>query len=77
MERKFYCDVCAGVPMDLTRKVGTKQSGKSYRQRWFKCPVCGFEKKIYADGERDEMADPYWAKRAVERVYKQQENNNQ
>lgn len=77
MNREFLCDVCHDVPMDLTQKVGTKQSGKSYRQRWFKCPVCGFEKKIFADGERDEVAEVYWAKQSVKRIYKQQEKNNQ
>lgn len=74
---KFLCDICGDVPMDLTKTVSAKQSGKSYRQRWFSCPVCGYEKKIFADGERDEKIEPYWAKQAVKRIYKQQEKNNQ
>jgi transcription elongation factor Elf1 len=76
MSNQFFCEVCHDVPMDLTRKVGTKQSGKSYRQRWFKCPVCGYEKKVYADGERDEVSTPYFAIKAIKRLYKQQEKNN-
>lgn len=75
MSDQFLCDVCHDVPMDLTKKVGTKQSGKSYRQRWFKCSVCGYEKKIFAGGQIDEVENPYWAKQSVKKMYKQQENN--
>ena len=71
---EFYCDIC-NAPMELTKTISTKESGKPYRQRWFKCVVCDYEKKIYADGRRNEKQDPYWAKQSVNKLYKQEEEN--
>lgn len=53
------CDICPGdVPMECTKTIGTKQSGKRWRQRWFKCPVCGYEKKINGSGYHSEVLVP-------------------
>lgn len=70
---EFYCDIC-NAPMKLIKKVGTKESGKSYRQRWFGCTVCDYQKKIYADGFRDEKIMPIYALSDVKKLYKQQES---
>ena len=51
----IICDICPNVKMSLTKTVGTKQSGKQYRMRWFKCPVCGMSdliKPIEHKGEK-------------------------
>jgi hypothetical protein len=44
------CDICT-APMELTNLIMCKDSGKPYRQRWFKCPVCGHQKMIFSNGE--------------------------
>ena len=54
----IICDICPNVKMSLTKTVGTKQSGKQYRMRWFKCPVCGYEKKINGSGYYQEVLVP-------------------
>ena len=56
--KSFTCDIC-NAPMELIKTIGTKQSGKHYRQRWFKCPIDGYIKKVYADGKRDETIMPF------------------
>lgn len=51
----IICDICPNVKMSLTKTVGAKQSGKQYRMRWFKCPVCGMSdliKPIEHKGEK-------------------------
>lgn len=70
MSEQFECDIC-GAPMKLIRFVGTKESGKSYRQRWFKCEICDYQKKIHANGERDEKLEPQWAIKEAKRVQNQ------
>ena len=57
MTKIFLCDIC-NAPMELIKTVGIKQSGKHYRQRWFKCPIDSYIKKVYADGKRDEEIMP-------------------
>lgn len=57
MSNEFYCDIC-NAPMELTRKIGTKESGRNYRQRWFKCTICDFEKKINGGGYYSEVKTP-------------------
>ena len=55
----IVCDICPGeVPMTCTKTIGTKQSGKRWRQRWFTCPVCGYEKKINGSGYNSEVLVP-------------------
>lgn len=71
---EFYCDIC-NAPMKLTKLISPKESGKPYRQRWFKCVVCDYEKKVYADGMRDDEINLYYAKQAVKKIYKEEEEN--
>ncbi len=53
------CDMCPGeVLMKCTKTISTKQSGKKWRQRWFTCPVCGYEKKINGSGYYQEVMVP-------------------
>lgn len=53
------CDMCPGeVPMKCTKIIGVKQSYKTWRQRWFTCPVCGYEKKINGSGYHSEVEVP-------------------
>jgi len=63
----FQCD-CCGQDMRLIKTVGTKQSGKPYRQRWFHCDLCDISKKIYAGGEIDEHINPENAIRSAKRM---------
>ena len=60
----FACD-CCGQDMQLIKTVGTKQSGKSYRQRWYYCDLCDITKKIYASGIIDEVINPDSAVRSA------------
>ncbi len=52
---KIICDICPNAEMKLTKTIGTKESGKRYRQRWFVCPICGMEKKINGSGYNSEV----------------------
>lgn len=70
-----YCDMCT-APMEQTKSIGTKESGKKYRQTWFKCQICGYEKKINGSGYCQDNVTPLKAKMDVEKMYKQQEKNN-
>lgn len=57
MSDEFSCDIC-NAPMKQTRVVGTKESGKRYRQRWFKCQICDFEKKVNGSGYYQDTIAP-------------------
>ena len=70
-----YCDICT-APMDQTRSIGTKESGKKWRQTWFKCPICGFEKKVNGTGYWQDHVIPLEAEYDVKKMYKEQERNN-
>ena len=52
------CDICPFVQMECVKTIGTKESKKRWRQRWFKCPVCGYEKKINGSGYYSEILVP-------------------
>jgi len=54
--------------MKLIKTVGTKQSGKPNRQRWFYCDLCDITKKIYAGGEIDEVINPENAVKAAKKM---------
>lgn len=54
----FLCDIC-NAPMVLTRTIGTKESGKKYRQRWYKCSICEYQKKINGSGYHSEVEVPH------------------
>jgi hypothetical protein len=55
---KIICEICPNVEMEIIKIISTKESGKRYRQRWFKCPVCGMEKKINGTGYNSEVLVP-------------------
>lgn len=57
MEYEFYCDVC-NAPMKLELTIGARASGKAYRRRRFKCPICEYGRTIYAGGDIDEHNTP-------------------
>lgn len=56
--KKIICDLCPNAEMELVKTISTKQSEKRWRQRWFKCPICGYEKKINGSGYRQEVLVP-------------------
>ena len=58
LTNKIYCDICNDVEMDCIKTVGTKESGKRYRQRWFKCSICNYEKKVNGSGYYQEVLVP-------------------
>jgi len=70
-----YCDMCT-APMQQTKFIGTKESGKKYRQTWFKCPICGYEKKVNGTGYYQDNITPLNAQDDVSKMYRQQERNN-
>jgi len=70
-----YCDMCT-APMEQTKSIGTKDSGMKYRQTWFKCPICGYEKKMYGSGVYSNEIVPMKAIKDVNKMFRQQENNN-
>jgi len=48
-KEEFPCDMC-NYPMDCVKTLRPKETGKKYRIRTFKCPVCGYQKDIYGRG---------------------------
>jgi len=69
-----YCDMCT-APMEEIKFIGTKESKQKYRQTWFKCPICGYEKKVYGSGYYSDIIVPQKAIRDAEKFFKQEENN--
>ena len=70
----FYCDICPGsVPMKLKERLPNSQKG--YRKRRFKCPVCDYEKVIYAGGEGDEKIFPERGIATVRAIAKKESEN--
>ena len=56
--KPIMCDMCPGdVPMTCTKTIGITPN-KHWRQRWFTCPICGYEKKINGSGYYQEVAVP-------------------
>lgn len=51
-------------------------SNKPYRIRRFQCDICENEETIFGTGTRDLLTDPEAAIKAVQRGYKQEEDNN-
>jgi hydrogenase maturation factor HypF (carbamoyltransferase family) len=51
--------------MDIVSK--RKVEGKRYTIKNLKCPICGYEKTIYAGGVRDEIE----ANQAINKINKQ------
>jgi transposase-like protein len=73
-ETKIYCDICNVIEMQFLETI---PSNKSYRIRRFKCPVCGHTKTIFADGLLDNHIEPIKANEAIDKMYKQEEDNRQ
>lgn len=64
------------VPMRLIDKKTVQNNfKKKFRQRRFKCPVCGYAETIYASGKRDVDYVEDIAKQDVKDYFKQQEEN--
>lgn len=74
--KEQQCDMCT-APMDETKSIGTKESNKKYRQTWFKCPICGYEKKVNGTGYYQDNVTPLNAQNDINKMYRQQERNNQ
>lgn len=70
------CDMCT-APMEETKSIGTKESGLKWRQTWFKCPICGFEKKVNGSGKYQDEIYPANTEYYVNKMFKEQEQNNQ
>ena len=50
--------------MEMVKRLSNhKARGVSYRRRRFQCPVCGYQKTIFASGEGDEKI---WPEKGVE-----------
>lgn len=63
------CDICtADMVLEVRLKNVKGKRGNTFRRRRFKCTVCDYRKTIYADGQRDENADPYLALEAAKKV---------
>jgi hypothetical protein len=62
---KIICDICSNAEMDIIKTIGTKESGKRYRQRWFICPICGMKKKITGSGYNSEVLVPLKIKKQL------------
>ena len=60
----FECDCCHSE-MKIIKK--RKIEGKRYTIKNLQCPVCGYEKTIYAGGIRDEAE----ANQAIDKINKQ------
>jgi len=71
--KNVICDMC-GLEMKLQKYQKTTKE-RHFRIRRFEC-ICGYTKAIYAGGTRDEEFEPMIVIEKVEKMYKQQENNN-
>jgi hypothetical protein len=60
--------------MELQSITPTK---KSYKVRRYKCPICDFEKTEFGTGYKETMIDPILNDQAVNKMYRQQERNNE
>ena len=66
---QIICDMCPGeVPMECTKTIGTIESGKRWRQRWFTCPICGYEKKINGSGYYQEVVVPKTIEKQLNKI---------
>lgn len=71
----FYCDICS-APMELEKILSSyKRHGSNHRRRKFKCFICGYQKVIYAGGEKDEKFYPEEGIEEVAEMFKQEEIN--
>jgi len=74
MERKMVnCDLCS-AEMKLEKVLPTK---KKYKVKRYICPICGFEKSEFGSGYNDNMVEVIESQKAVNRMYHQQERNNE
>ena len=65
-------------PMDFVKflRRGTR-GGTKCRIRQFSCSICGHIEAIYADGKAQEYFDKVTTQNAVDKLYKEQESNNE
>lgn len=71
MSSKPACEGC-GQEMKLV-KSGKAKVYPFHRIRRYWCQLCDYTKTIYADGLRDEIFKPAYAKSEVKKMYKQEE----
>ena len=59
------CDICPGdVEMKMVERLSNHiVRGRSYRRRRFQCPVCDYQKMIFASGTGDEKT---WPEKGIE-----------
>lgn len=74
MAKKVNCDLCS-ADMDLQSTTNLKK--KQYKVKRYKCPICGFEKSEFGTGYYDKVIDELDMKKSVNKMYKQQERNNE
>jgi hypothetical protein len=70
-KEEFFCDICT-APMKCVKTIGTKESGKSYRQRRFACTCCDYTKMVFACGVYDERLRPDAAINEVKKNYEKE-----
>lgn len=61
-DNHFSCEICIDAPMKLIKKASVKEDEKRhmhYRERWYKCEICGFEKKVNGSGYYQDVVAPY------------------
>jgi hypothetical protein len=72
---ELSCDIC-GAPMSLEKRLSTiTHRGRRHRRRRFKCTFCDFKKVIWGEGEADEKSIPDRGIKAVNKMFKQEEEN--
>ena len=69
----MICDQCTNE----MKLISTSISKKKYKIKKYECDICGYQKSIYGDGHLDDgVVAEYRNKEAVDRMYKQQEDND-
>lgn len=77
MSKIVNCDLCT-AEMTLVSTTPTK---KSYKVRRYKCPICNYEKSEFGTGcyDKDKDDSPFSLldDKDVNKMYRQQERNNE
>jgi len=75
------CIICPPntVEMDLIETLSrhVSRTGNAYRRRRYRCPICGYELVVMADGYRDEHHAGDSAKYILDKQFKQEEKNEE
>lgn len=77
---KHICDICT-APMILKEHLGktkTVKGTQQYRRRRFICsvPGCGYEKMVFGDGWKDEVAVPEEMLKEARKISKRRKRND-